>query len=93
MATTPLRLSEDLKLKISAAARTVGLDTHTFMVGAIRQAVDMVEEQSRLAEAQTTRADMLENRQGHDAGEVRAYLRARLNAPASAPPGVKRWRD
>lgn len=93
MSTTSLKLPEELKLRASTAAEELGISTHAFMVGAIRQAADAVEQRTQLVtQAQAARADMLQSGQGHDANEVRAYLRARLANPSSTRPGVKTWR-
>jgi predicted transcriptional regulator len=94
MSTTSLKLTEELKLRASTAAEELGISTHAFMVGAIRQAADAVEQRTQfVAQAQAARADMLQTGQGHDANEVRAYLRARLAGPAATRPGVKLWRE
>jgi predicted transcriptional regulator len=94
MSTTSLKLPDELKLRASTAAEELGISTHAFMVGAIRQAADAVEQRTQfVAQAQGARADMLQSGQGHDASEVRAYLRARLADPAAARPAVKPWRE
>lgn len=93
MSTTSLKLSDELKLRASMAAKELGISTHAFMVGAIRQAADAVEQQAQfVAQAQAARADLLQSGAGHDANEVRAYLRARLADPAATRPGTKPWR-
>jgi len=93
MSTTSLKLPEELKLRASTAAEELGISTHAFMVGAIRQAADAVEQRTQfVAQALAARSEMLQSGQGHDANEVRAYLRARLADPAAARPGAKPWR-
>ena len=93
MSTTSLKLPEELKLRASTAAEELGISTHAFMVGAIRQAADAVEQRTQfVAQALAARSEMLQSGQGHDANEVRAYLRARLADPATARPGAKSWR-
>lgn len=63
------------------------------MVGAIRQAADAVEQRSQfIAEAQAARAEMLQSGLGHDANEVRAYLRERLANDQATRPDTKPWR-
>jgi len=93
MSTTSLKLPDELKLRASTAAEELGISTHAFMVGAIRQATDAVEQRTQfVAQAQAARSEMLQSGQGHDANAVRAYLRARLADPATVRPGAKPWR-
>ena len=93
MSTTSLKLPDELKMRASTAAEELGISTHAFMVGAIRQAADAVEQRTQfVAQAQAARADMQHTGSGHDANEVRSYLRARLADPAATRPGVKPWR-
>jgi len=94
MSTTSLKLPEELKLRASTAAEELGISTHAFMVGAIRQAADAVEQRTLLvAQAQAARGDMLHSGQGHDANAVRSYLRARLADPAATRPDMQPWRE
>jgi predicted transcriptional regulator len=93
MSTTSLKLPDDLKMRAAAAAEELGISTHAFMVGAIRQAADAVEQRTQfVAQAQAARADMLQGGTGHDPAEVRAYLRARLADPAAVRPAPSPWR-
>jgi predicted transcriptional regulator len=53
MATTTIRLEEDLKSRIAAAAERAGKSTHAFMVDALLQTVEQAEAEAafdRLAE-------------------------------------------
>jgi predicted transcriptional regulator len=80
MSTTSLKLPDDLKQRAASAAQELGISTHAFMVDPIRQAADAFEQRSEfVAQALAARAEMLENGLGHDADEVRAYLRQRIN--------------
>ncbi len=93
MSTTSLKLPEDLKTRASTAAEELGISTHAFMVGAIRQAADAVEQRTAfVAQAKAAREGMLEGGQGHDANAVRDYLRARLADPAAMRPAPASWR-
>ena len=93
MSTTSLKLPDDLKLLASTAAEELGISTHAFMVGAIRQAADAVEQRTQfVAQAAAARAGMQESGLGHDASAARAYLRARLADPAAARPAPAPWR-
>lgn len=80
-------------MRASTAAEELGISTHAFMVGAIRQAADAVEQRTQfVAQAQAARVDMLHTGQGVDANTVRAYLRARLADPATTRPDAASWR-
>ena len=94
MSTTSLKLPDELKMRASAAAEELGISTHAFMVGAIRQAADAVEQRTQfVAQAQAARAEMLKTGGGHDAAEVRAYLRARLKDPGATRPAIEPWHE
>lgn len=94
MTTTSLKLPDELKLRASTAAEELGISTHAFMVGAIRQAADAVEQRTQfVAQAQAARAEMLNTSRGHDAADVRAYLRARLQDPATTRPAIEPWHE
>lgn len=63
------------------------------MVDAIRQAADAVEKRSEfVAQALAAREEMLQNGTGHDAEDVRAYLRKRISEDITARPDAKAWR-
>lgn len=93
MATTSLKLSEDLKLRAETAAQELGISTHAFMVGAIRDAAEAVElRASFVSQAEAAGADMLESGLGYDANDVRSYLRERLDNGNASKPRLKKWR-
>ena len=94
MSTTSLKLPEELKVRASTAAEELGISTHAFMVGAIRQAADAVEQRTQfVAQAQAARAELLKTGMGHDATEVRTYMRASLQDPAATRPAIKPWHE
>jgi len=94
MATMSLTLSKELEQRSCKAAAELGISTHAFMVDAIRQATDMVEQHTEsVTQGQAVRAGMIGSGQGHDAAVVRAYLRARLADPAALRPATKPWRE
>lgn len=93
MSTTSLKLPDELKQRAAAAAEELGVSTHAFMVDAIRQAADAVEQRSQfVAQALAARAEMLESGVGHDADDVRAYLRQRIGDEQAKRPDAKSWR-
>lgn len=93
MSTTSLKLPEDLKQRAAMAAEELGISPHAFMVEAIRQAADAVEQRAQfIRQAQTARAEMLETGLGYDANDVRAHLRQRLTKTPADRPNAKPWR-
>ncbi|NHZ89531.1 hypothetical protein F2P45_10965 [Massilia sp. CCM 8733] len=93
MPSTSLELSAQLKERVVAAAERLGISTHAFMVGAIRQATDAAEQRAEfVAQAQAALADMRETGLGYDAEDVRAYLRERLMHDKAVRPEPKYWR-
>jgi predicted transcriptional regulator len=93
MSTTSLKLSEELKQRAAMAAGELGISPHAFMVEAIRQAADAVEQRAQFIEqAQTARAEMLDSGLGFDANDVRSYLRQRLAESSADRPNAMSWR-
>jgi len=93
MSTTSLKLSDELKQRAIAAAEKQGVSPHAFMIHAIEQAATAAERRaSFVSDAQAAREQMLATRKGYDAGEVHAYLKARLSGDKPAKPKAKPWR-
>lgn len=94
MSTTSLKLSEELKQRAAGAAQALGISTHAFMRGAIRQAADAVDERSQfIAQAQAARTETLQSGLGYEASDVRAYLRQRITNKPADRPDSKPWRE
>jgi predicted transcriptional regulator len=94
MATTSLRLSEELKQRAIAAAEKTGLSPHAFMVQAIERAATAAElRASFISEAQAAREKMLSTGKGFDASEVHSYLKGHVagNNPVKAK--AKSWQS
>ncbi|TFW35818.1 CopG family ribbon-helix-helix protein [Massilia horti] len=93
MSTTSLKLSEELKQRAAKAAQELGISPHAFMVDAIRQAADAVEQRSQfVGQALAAREEMRQSGLGHDADEVRTYLRKRIADNQAPRPDAKAWR-
>src|SRR5262245_8037377 len=93
MATTSLKIPEDVKQLAVAAAKEQGISPHAFMVEAIRMAAANAEKRARfVADAVDARAEALESGKGHGADEVHAFLRARAKGKPLAKPKAKSWR-
>ena len=94
MATTSLKLSDELKQRAIAAAEKKGVSPHAFMVQAIeRAATEAKSRASFVSEAQAAREKMLSTGKGFDAKEVHAYLKARITGNNLAKPKAKSWQS
>ena len=93
MATTSLKLSDELKQRAIDAAAKMGVSPHAFMIHAIDQAATAAERRaSFVSDAQAAREQMLATGKGYDASEVHAYLKARLSGDRPAKPKARSWR-
>ena len=93
MATTSLKLSDELKQRAIDAAAKMGVSPHAFMIHAIDQAATAAERRASFAgDAQAARKQMLATGKGYDASEVHAYLKARLSGDRPAKPKARSWR-
>lgn len=85
MATTSLKLPDDIKQRAASAAAELGVTPHAFMVEAIRKAAEAAEKHAEfVAQARAARKKMLKTGLGHDADAVHAHLRQRVNAAQAA---------
>lgn len=93
MATTSLKLTDELKQRAVSAAQKQGISPHAFMVQAIEQAALAAERRAGfVADALAAREDMLATGKGYEADEVHAYLKARVAGRKTAKPKAKTWR-
>lgn len=93
MSTTSLKLPDELKQRAVAAAARIGVSPHAFMVHAIEQAAGAAERRTDfLGEAQAAREQMLRTGKGYDAGDVHAWLKARIAGKRRAQPKAVSWR-
>lgn len=91
MTTTTIRLEDDLKARVAAAAERAGKTAHAFILDAIAQTVEQAEldeEFQRVAEERWTKVLDTGNTVPWD--NARAYLEARaLGGPARKPAARK----
>ena len=93
MATTSLKLPDDLKQRAIAAAEQQGISPHAFMVSAIEQAASTAELRQRfINDALLARDQMLKTGEAYDADDVRAYIQARIAGQNPQRPVLKKWR-
>nr|WP_145549963.1 CopG family transcriptional regulator [Variovorax boronicumulans] len=87
MRTTTIRIEEDLKVRVAAAADRAGKTAHSFILDAITQKVDQVEaddELHRLADARW--ANILTTGKTVDWEEAKVYLAARAQGKRPQKP-------
>lgn len=94
MSTTSLKLPEEIKHLVAAAAKHQGVTPHAFMVDAIRAAAVAAEKRAAfVSEAVAAREEARKTGKGYSAAEVHAYLQARARGEAARKPKAKPWRD
>ena len=91
MATTTIRLEDAMKARVSAAAERAGTTAHAFMLDAIAQTVDQVEQDDdfhRLADARWTK--VLVTGQTVPWDEARTYLEIRSRGGQADRPKARK---
>lgn len=92
MATTSLKIPEELKQRTIHAAQQLGQSPHAFMLNAIERTVQASEQRaSFVAEALAAEQEMLASGQGYAADEVHAYIKARVAGDNPERPEIKTW--
>jgi predicted transcriptional regulator len=80
MTTTTLKLSDELKEKMTNAATALGMSPHAFMVEAIKQAIHNAEHRlAYLAQGNAARKQTIKTGKAYDAREVHQHMRDRIN--------------
>ena len=78
MSTTTIRIDDDLKARVAAAAQQAGTTAHAFILDAISRTVDQVEQDHDFRRVADERwAKILANGKTVPWEETRAYLEAR----------------
>ena len=93
MTTTTIRLEDELKARVAAAAERCGKSPHAFILEAIEQTVEASESAAafrQLAETRWTR--LLETGKSVPFEQAKAYLEARAAGTPAARPASKRPR-
>lgn len=94
MATTSLKLPDDVKERAVAAAKRCGVTPHAFMVEAIRSAASAAERRAEfVSEAVSARKTMNKSGMGLRAADVGSYLRNRARGKAAPKPKARPWRS
>lgn len=92
MATTSLKLSDELKARAQLAAEHQGLSPHAFMVQAIEQLTAKAELRADfVANALAARKHMQETGIAYAAEDVHEYIRARIRGESPSFPKPTSW--
>lgn len=87
MPTTTIRLSEDLKARVTDAAKRAGTTSHNFILEAIAEKADQAERQDAFhALADARYAQFIADGKTIPWNEMRSYLEARLAGKAAPHP-------
>lgn len=90
---TSLKLPIDLKTRIERLARRAGESPHAYMVRLLEERVEAAERFEKfVAEAREADERMQESGTGYAAGDVYAYLEARVAGRRKARPKPVAWR-
>lgn len=87
MSTTTIRLPDDLKARIAAAAKSAGTTTHAFILEAIAEKAEQAERRADFdAVAEARYARIAATGKTIPWEEMRAYLEARVDGNAAKRP-------
>jgi predicted transcriptional regulator len=91
MATTTIRIPDDLKARVAAAAEREGKTAHSFILEAIAEKAEQEEQRSDFdAVAERRFAEIVASGKTVPWGEMRAYLEDRLAGKAARRPVAKK---
>ncbi|MCL5060099.1 MAG: DUF1778 domain-containing protein [Candidatus Thermoplasmatota archaeon] len=91
MSTTTIRLPEDLKARVTVAAKHAGTTSHNFILEAIAEKADQAERQGGFNQLADTRyAQLLATGKTIPWDEMRRYLEARLAGKTATRPVTRK---
>ena len=91
MSTTTIRIEDELKARVAAAAEQAGKTAHAFIVDAIAQTVEQVEIEEELHRVADERwANLLSSGKTVPWDDAKAYLKARLKGERPRRPVARR---
>lgn len=91
MPTTTIRIEDDLKERVGAAARRLGKTPHAFMLEAIARTVDEVERDDALRRVVEERwAGFLRDGEAVSSEDMARWVRARVRGEKAARPRSRR---
>lgn len=91
MSTTTIRLPEDLKVRVTVAAKRAGTTSHNFILEAIAEKADLTERREEFHTLADTRyAQFIADGKTISWNEMRGYLEARLAGKSMPRPVAKK---
>jgi predicted transcriptional regulator len=91
MGTTTIRIPDDLKARVAAAAKREGKTAHSFILEAIAEKAEQEERRSDFDDVAERRfADIVASGKTIPWGEMRSYLEDRLAGKATRRPTAKK---
>lgn len=91
MSTTTIRLPEELKVKVAAAAKRAGTTSHSFILDAIAEKADEAERRADFHDVAEQRyANIVASGKTIPWDEMRAHLEARLAGNKSSRPKARK---
>jgi len=91
MSTTTIRLPDDLKSRVAAAAERAGITTHSFILEAIAEKTEQGERRDEFhAEAEARYAEILATGETVSWEDMRKYLEARKEGKRPPLPQVRK---
>ena len=92
MATTSIRLPDDLKARIADAAKQEGTTPHSFVLAAIAEKVEQVELRADMEALAAARyADIVATGETIGWDDMRTYLKARIAGQAVKRPQARKF--
>ncbi len=93
MATTSLKLPDELKQRVTALAAQANKSPHAFMVDLITTQTERAEKRlAFIASALAAKKDFDTTGLAYDADEVHAYFRAKIQGQTPAPLVLKKYK-
>lgn len=91
MSTTTIRLPEELKARVAAAARSEGMTAHGFILEAIAEKAAQVEQQAEFdAQAEERYAKLVRTGESIAWADMRRYLEARMQGDTAPAPVARK---
>jgi predicted transcriptional regulator len=91
MSTTTIRLPDDLKARVAAAAERAGMTAHSFILEAIAEKADQAERRADFHDVAEKRyADLLASGKTIPWAKMRRYLESRIAGKTVARPMAKK---
>jgi predicted transcriptional regulator len=90
MSTTTIRIEDELKARVAAVAERAGKTAHAFILEAIEQTVEQVEQDEAFHRVADERwARLLDTGESVPWGEARTYLEARARGEKASRPAAR----